>query len=54
MRQGSEQANTKSAERGANRPARAEFADVLYQTSASEGLSLEWVFDRFERQWGQS
>ena len=54
MQQGIQQVNEKAVDRGANRPARTEFADVMHQPATFEGLSLEWVFDRFERQGGHS
>ena len=37
-----------TSERHANRPSRVEFSDILPQPGGVEGLSLEWVFERFE------
>ncbi|PRY75462.1 hypothetical protein CLV80_11249 [Yoonia maritima] len=54
MQQGTQQTTEKAADRGASRPARTEFVDVMYQPATFEGLSLEWVFDRFERQGGHA
>ena len=54
MRQGTQKVNETNTDRRANRPARAEFADVLYQAASAEGLSLEWVLDWFERQGGHA
>lgn len=36
-------------ERSTPRPDRAELADIWLQSGLLEGLSMEWVFDRFDQ-----
>ncbi len=40
--------NKPTRERAMPRPNRSEVADIWFQSGLSEGLSMEWVFDRYD------
>ncbi len=39
----------RTRERRIPRPDRSEVADICLQSGPTEGLSMEWVFDRFDQ-----
>jgi hypothetical protein len=47
-----DQSRDRCTPRTTPRPDRSEIMDVLYQHGTADGFSLEWLVDRFPRQFG--